>query len=49
MAGKNKDLLVQVMEGKGRCPIYRKGDAFRIVEGFKLTAERPLCMHALPP
>lgn len=45
MAG--EDLLVQVKEIKGRCPVYREGDSFRIAEGFKLIAERPLCMHAL--
>jgi uncharacterized repeat protein (TIGR04076 family) len=45
MAG--KDLLVQVVEIKGRCPVYREGDAFRIVGGFKLITERPLCLHSL--
>ncbi|HIC95079.1 TPA: TIGR04076 family protein [Candidatus Bipolaricaulota bacterium] len=42
-----KDLIVRVVEVKGRCPLYREGEAFRIAEGFKLVAERPLCMHAL--
>lgn len=45
MAG--KDLLIRVFDVRGRCPVYQKGDAFRILEGFKLDAEQPLCMHSL--
>jgi uncharacterized repeat protein (TIGR04076 family) len=42
-----KDLLVRVIEIKGHCPVYSVGDSFRILEGFKLVAEKPLCMHSL--
>jgi uncharacterized repeat protein (TIGR04076 family) len=43
----SKTLCVQVVEVKGHCPVFRKGDAFHIVEGYKLVADKPLCMHAL--
>jgi len=36
-----------VVEIKGRCPVYQIGDRFYIREGWKLEAERPLCLHAL--
>jgi len=42
-----QDLEVCVIEIKGRCPVYRVGDRFYILEGYKLQAERPLCLHAL--
>jgi len=42
-----QDLEVRVVEIKGHCPVYRVGDCFRILEGCKLQAERPLCLHAL--
>ena len=41
------DLRVEVIEIKGHCPVYTVGDSFRIREGFKLVAEKPLCMHSL--
>lgn len=41
------DLLVEVVEIKGKCPVYRVGDSFRIVDGFRLVVEKPLCMHSL--
>jgi uncharacterized repeat protein (TIGR04076 family) len=40
-------LLVQVVDIQGHCPIYQRGDTFRIVDGYKLMADKPLCMHAL--
>ncbi len=45
MAG--QDLEIQVVEVKGQCPVYRVGDKFRILEGYKLRAERPVCLHGL--
>ena len=42
-----KGLLVEVVEIKGHCPVYTVGDSFRILEGFKLVAGKPLCMHSL--
>ena len=41
------DLRVEVVEIKGNCPVYAVGDSFRILEGFKLVAEKSLCMHSL--
>lgn len=40
-------LSVQVVDIQGHCPIYQKGDTFRIVDGYRLVAGRPICMHAL--
>ena len=42
-----KDLLIEVVEIKGRCPVYSLGFKFWIKEGFKLYSESPLCMHSL--
>jgi len=41
------DLAVKVVDVQGHCPIYHCGDRFIIQDGFKLVADRPLCMHAL--
>jgi uncharacterized repeat protein (TIGR04076 family) len=40
-------LLVKVVDIQGHCPLYQIGDAFRIIDGYKLASTRPLCMHAL--
>jgi uncharacterized repeat protein (TIGR04076 family) len=42
-----RDLEVKIAEIKGNCPVYRKGDSFIIIEGYKLKAEKPVCMHSL--
>jgi uncharacterized repeat protein (TIGR04076 family) len=41
------DLLIEVVDIEGRCPVYRKGYVFRIKRGYKLVADGPLCMHSL--
>ena len=41
------DLKVQVKEIKGCCPIYKVGDVFYVVDGYKLQATQPICMHSL--
>jgi len=41
------DLLITVMQVKGNCPIYKAGDSFKILHGFKLIAKKPICMHSL--
>ena len=41
------DLIVEVVEIQGHCPVYRVGDRFQILDGYKLAADQPLCMHAL--
>lgn len=47
MPGKPGTLIIEVIEVKGRCLVYRIGDSFRIRDGFILLTERPLCMHSL--
>lgn len=42
-----KDLIIEVADIQGQCPVYQVGDRFIIKEGFQLIAEQPLCMHAL--
>jgi uncharacterized repeat protein (TIGR04076 family) len=41
------NLVIQVVKVKGSCPVYKIGDTFRLIDGFKLVAEKPLCMHSL--
>ncbi len=41
------DLVIQVVEIKGNCPVYKIGDTFYLINGFKLIAKKPLCMHSL--
>lgn len=41
------NLTIKVVEIKGFCPVYKIGNMFNIVNGFKLIAEKPLCMHSL--
>ena len=40
-------LRIEVVDIRGHCPVYKVGDGFQIVDGYKLVAEMPLCMHAL--
>ena len=41
------DLVVRVKEIRGRCPVYTEGDTFRLVNGFRLVSDIPICMHGL--
>ena len=41
------DLIVKVKEIKGRCPVYKVGDSFRLEDGYRLVSDIPLCMHSL--
>ena len=41
------DLIVKVKEIKGSCPVYKRGDSFSILEGYKLKADKLICMHSL--
>jgi len=41
------DLIIRVVEIKGNCPVYQVGDTFRLREGYRLEADKPLCMHSL--
>ena len=42
-----KDLVIRVKEIKGHCPVYEENDSFKLIEGYKLVSEKPLCMHSL--
>ena len=41
------DLVVQVAEVKGRCPVYKVGDSFKLEQGYRIITDIPLCMHSL--
>lgn len=41
------DLEIRVVDVQGHCSVYHHGDRFYIRDGFRLVADRPLCMHAL--
>lgn len=42
-----RSLVVEVIDIQGHCPVYQIGDTFRIVDGYKLVSDKPLCMHSL--
>jgi uncharacterized repeat protein (TIGR04076 family) len=41
------DLKIKVVKINGNCPVYQEGDQFLIKNGYQLTSQIPLCMHAL--
>ena len=41
------NLVVRVKEIKGHCPVYKVNDSFKLIEGYQLTSDKPLCMHSL--
>jgi uncharacterized repeat protein (TIGR04076 family) len=41
------NLIVEIAEVRGHCPVFAVGDSFEIADGFRLQAEHDLCMHAL--
>jgi len=41
------DLKIKVVKITGNCPVYQEGDQFVIKNGYQLTSQIPLCMHAL--
>lgn len=40
-------LKIEAYNIKGSCPIYKKGDIFSILDGYKLKTEGLVCMHSL--
>ncbi len=40
-------LRIVVARIDGHCPVYKTGDVFELKDGYRLTAEKPLCMHGL--
>lgn len=52
MPGKGKfgikqELRIAVIRIEGECPVFREGDCFYLKEGYQLSSEKPVCMHAL--
>jgi uncharacterized repeat protein (TIGR04076 family) len=47
MLSKLKKLIIRVEKIKGVCPVYKIGDAFFVEEGYKLTTNKPICLHSL--
>ena len=47
MSERISELLIEVVEVQGHCPVYHVGDRFLIQEGYQLVSDRPVCMHAL--
>ncbi len=41
------DLIIRIKEIRGNCPVYRPGDSFELMDGYRLITEIPLCMHSL--
>jgi len=41
------DISVRVKEIKGTCSVYKVGDTFKLIDGYQLVSEIPLCMHSL--
>ncbi|MFQ6083138.1 MAG: TIGR04076 family protein [Methanosarcinales archaeon] len=41
------NLKVEVFEIKENCPVYKKGDKFYILNGYKLKTIGLICMHSL--
>ncbi len=42
-----RNLVIEVIDIQGTCPVYRVGDSFRVEAGYKLASDRPVCLHAL--
>lgn len=43
----NMNLVVRVKEIKGHCPVYEADDSFKLIDGYKLVSDKPICMHSL--
>ena len=41
------DLIIQVKEIKGHCPVYKVNDSFKLEDGYRLVSKIPICMHSL--
>ena len=40
-------IRIEVVDIQGHCPVYKIGDSFHIVDGYRPVADRLLCMHGL--
>ena len=43
----NKILRIKIVDIKGYCPVYKRGQVFFIKEGYILETTIKLCMHSL--
>ncbi|OPX18633.1 hypothetical protein BXT86_00140 [candidate division WOR-3 bacterium 4484_100] len=41
------DLQIEVVEIRGECPVFKKGDSFKILDGYRLKSDIELCLHSL--
>ncbi len=41
------NLKIRVVDIQGDCPVYEIGDTFSIVDGYKLSTRKVVCMHSL--
>ena len=41
------NLVITVKEIKGHCPVYEANDSFKLIDGYRLVSDKPLCMHSL--
>lgn len=44
-----KDLIIRVVEIKGNCPVYKKGNKIILEEGYRINLSKTdaICMHSL--
>jgi uncharacterized repeat protein (TIGR04076 family) len=44
-----RELIVEVAEIRGNCPVYRRGDRMVFLDGYRLDVQRTdaLCSHAM--
>jgi len=47
--GSSGELIIRVVEIKGRCPVYQVGDIITLRQGYILdpAASAPVCLHSL--
>lgn len=41
------NLIVRVVEIKGTFTVYKEGDTFKLIDGYRFGSDIPLCMHSL--
>lgn len=44
-----KDLIIRVVDIKGNCPVYKKGNKIVLEEGYRVNLSKTdaICMHSL--
>ena len=41
------DLVITVVDVKGKCSAHKLGDTFKLKDGYLLVSDIPVCLHAL--